>query len=174
MCERRTRKWPGRDPAIEKIAARRLRLFSLDLAVRVVLRHVGPEVVDLFLVLDAGKEHLGTRHLGLRVLDVFLEVGLIPGDAGVLVGFGVIIVRRTARLAPVEPVEFRSDLVLGVLADRVTGQALVEGVLAGVGVLRQRGRYERRRCKDDQRARYQFFHSRLFLLGTGKNTAVVA
>src|ERR1700719_4855144 len=45
----------------------------LGFSVLVVLRDEGPEIVDLFLVLDAGEGHLGTGHLRLRVLDVFLE-----------------------------------------------------------------------------------------------------
>src|SRR3974390_1193823 len=112
--------------------------LALDLAVLVELRNEGPEIVDLFLVLDPRKDHLGARNLRLRVLDVFLELGLVPGDAGILVGVGIIIVGRGAGLAAVDPVELRPDLVLGALSDRVTGKALVERRLAGLGVLRQR------------------------------------
>src|SRR6202043_2966348 len=65
----------------------------LGLAVLVELRDVGPEIVDLVLVLDAGEGHLGAGNLCFGVLDVFLELGLVPGDAGVLVGVGVIIIR---------------------------------------------------------------------------------
>src|ERR1700693_3062002 len=115
----------------------------LRLAVLVVLRDVGPEIAGFLLVLDAGERHLGSGNLRLRVLDVVLEFGLVPGDAGILVGVGVIVIRRGAGLAAVEPVEFRPDLVLGVFADRVTGEALVEGRLAGCGVLRQCRRYGR-------------------------------
>src|SRR5450631_3573330 len=50
----------------------------LDLAVGVVLRNEGPEIVDFLVVLDAGEGHLGARHLGLGIPDVFLELGLVP------------------------------------------------------------------------------------------------
>src|SRR5713101_1590689 len=76
----------------------------LRLAVLVVLRDEGPEVVGLFLGLDAGECHLGAGDLGLRVLDVVEELILVPGDAGILVGVGIGIIRRGAGLAAVEPV----------------------------------------------------------------------
>src|SRR5258708_19294035 len=82
----------------------------LRLAVLVVLRNVGPEVVDLFLVLDAGEGHLGAGNFCLGVLDVFLELGLVQGDAGILVGFRVGIIRRGAGLAPPVPIEPRPAL----------------------------------------------------------------
>src|SRR5579872_6494273 len=104
------------------------RLFHL--AVFVELRNVSPEVVGFRVVLDAGKHHLGAGDFRPRVLDVFLEGGGVPGDAGVLVGIGVIVVRRGTRLAAVEPVELRADLVLGVLANRMAGHAFVEGCFA--------------------------------------------
>src|SRR5258707_9019788 len=113
------------------------RSLRLCLAVLVELRNIGPEVVDLFLVLDAGKRHLGAGDLRLGVLDVFLELRLVPGDARILVGVGVGIIRRGAGLAAVEPVQLRADLVLGAFADRVAGQAFVERGLAGRDVLRK-------------------------------------
>src|ERR1035441_2253793 len=81
----------------------------LGLAVLVVLRDIRPEIVDLFLVLDAGEGHLGAGNLRLRILDVFLELGLVPGDAGVLVGVRVVIVRGGAGLAAVAPVTQTGD-----------------------------------------------------------------
>ena len=68
-----------------------------------------------------------------------LNCGLVPGDAGVLVGVGIVVAFHGARLAAVEPVELGADLVLGAFADRVAGQALVERGFAGGNVLRQRG-----------------------------------
>src|SRR4051794_20425810 len=55
-------------------------------AILVVLRKESPEIVDFLFVLDPCKSHFGAGDLGLRVLDVFLELSLIPGDAGILVG----------------------------------------------------------------------------------------
>src|SRR5690348_18396082 len=86
-------------------------------AVRLELADIGPQVVRLLLVLDAGEEHLGARDLAARVLDVFLERRLAPGDARVLVGVAVIVAGRGPRLAAVEAGELRSDAVLGALAD---------------------------------------------------------
>src|SRR5207247_1961599 len=98
----------------------------LGLAVLVEGGEVGPEIVGFGFVLDAGKGHLGAGNLGLRVLDVFEELILAPGDAGILVRVGITVVGRRSRLAAVNPVELGADLVLGAFADRVAGQALVE------------------------------------------------
>src|ERR1700730_8656085 len=96
-------------------------LFGLS--VLVVLRKERPEIVDFLLVLEAGEDHLGGGNLGLRILDVFLELALIPGDAGILVGVGVGITLGRARFAAIQSVEFRADLVPGAFADRMAGQA---------------------------------------------------
>ena len=67
------------------------------------IREVGPEVVGLLLVLDAGEHHLGAGDLRLRVLDVFEELILVPGDAGILVGLGIGIPFDGAGLTAVDP-----------------------------------------------------------------------
>src|SRR5258706_15083200 len=124
----------------------------LDLSVLVVLREERPEIVDFFLVLDAGECHFGAGNLRLRILDVFLELGLVPGDAGILVGVRVGITLSRAGVAAVEPIEFRADLVLGAFADRVTGHALIERGLASRDVLRERCGGGERRGDGNQRA----------------------
>jgi hypothetical protein len=96
------------------------------------------EIVDLFLVLDAGERHPGAGNLRLRILDVILELSLVPGDAGIPVGVRIGIIRRGTGLAAVQSVELRTDLVPGAFADRVADQAFVERRLAGRDVLRQR------------------------------------
>src|SRR5262245_16962463 len=98
----------------------------LRLSILLELRNVGPEVVSLFLVLDAGKYHLGAGNLGVGLLDVFEERLLAPRDAGVLVGIRIGIALGGSGLATVQPVEFWTDLVLGAFADRVASEALVE------------------------------------------------
>src|ERR1700722_8161457 len=140
-----------------KCKSRRPR-WLLGLAVLVVLRNERPEVVDFLVVLDAGESHLGAGDLGLGIPDVFLELGLVPGYAGILVGVRVGITFGGAGLAAVEPVELGADLVLGALADCMAGQAFVERGLAGRGVLRQRRGGGGGRRDDDQRAQDQFFH----------------
>ena len=55
-----------------------------------------------------------------------MECGLVPGDAGILVGVGVGIALGACRTCGHQPVEHRADLVLGAFADRVAGQAFVE------------------------------------------------
>src|ERR1700682_5107683 len=89
----------------------------LGLSVFVVLREKRPEVAGFFLVLDAGEYHLGTGNLRFGVLDVVLELGLVPGDAGILVGIRVGITRRRAGVAGVSPGVLRAGLVpLGLAA----------------------------------------------------------
>src|SRR5262245_36250748 len=106
-------------------------------AVRLELADIGPQVFDLLRVLDAGEEHLGALDLGARVLDVFLEGCLAPGDARALVGVAVIVARGRSGLAAIEAVELGADAVLGALADLVTGHALLENRFAGFRALRE-------------------------------------
>src|SRR3974377_147957 len=53
------------------------RLF-LDIAIGVELLEVGPQIVVLLLVFDPRKGHLGAWDFGAGILNVFLEVCLIP------------------------------------------------------------------------------------------------
>src|SRR6476646_2067817 len=78
----------------------------LFLAVRAELLEIGPQIVLFLLVFDAREHHLGFRDLGARILDVVLEGRLVPDDAGILVGVGIIEVRDAAGLAAVEAIEF--------------------------------------------------------------------
>jgi len=57
----------------------------LFFALGVELFEIGPQVAGFLLVLDAREDHLGTRNLGARILDVFEECRLAPDDAGFLV-----------------------------------------------------------------------------------------
>src|SRR5580704_15384121 len=134
------------------------RLLFLDAAVGIELADIGPQVVDLLLVLDAGKDHLGAGHLGPRVLDVVLEFRLVPDDAGILVGVRIGEIGHAAGMSAVQPVELRADLVLGVVADGMTGQAFVERNLALGHVLRRcrTGRRSNQRGRYNQRPHNQF------------------
>src|SRR5262245_35693234 len=112
---------------------------SLLLAVGAELLEIGPQVVGLGLAPQPDEHHLGAGDLGLRVLDVVLEGRLVPGEAGALVGARIAVAVDGARLAPVERIERRADLVLGPFADRVAGDALLEHDLAGGGIAGERG-----------------------------------
>src|SRR5262249_32810026 len=100
------------------------------------LLDIRPLIGYLVLALDAGENHLGALNLGARILDVFLERLFAPGNARVLVGVGIIVPGRAAGFAAVDPIELGTDLVLGVLADRVARQAFLERLLARRHVLR--------------------------------------
>src|SRR5260370_12434606 len=86
---------------------------SLLLSVLVVLREKRPEVAGFLLVLDAGEYHLGAGNLCLGVLDVVLELDLVPGDAGILVGIRVGITLRRAGVAAPPPSECPAEPALG-------------------------------------------------------------
>src|ERR1044072_3121797 len=133
----------------------------LLVALGVELLEVGPQVRALLLVLDAGEHHLGPRNLGAWIGDVFGERLVVPGDAGVLVRFGVIVTLDGAGLAPIEPVEHRADLVLGVRTNRVAGQALLERGFAGAKILRERAR---RSTDQPTRDAHDSHHAVLYLL----------
>src|SRR4029077_19281237 len=122
------------------------RLF-FDIAVGVELADIGPKVVDLLLVLDAGEDHFGAGDFGPGIFYVVLEGRLAPDNAGILVGIGIAEIRHRAGFAAVNPVELGTDLVLRVGADGVAGHAYVEHGFALLGILRHAGC---RRC-DDQR-----------------------
>src|SRR5215211_5849556 len=124
-------------------------------AVGLELRQVGPQVGGLLLLLDAGKDHLGAGHLGAWILDVFLERGFVPGDAGVLVGIAVAVALYRARLVPVQSIEDRTYLVFRVGPDVMARLAFPEGGFAGLHVL---GYRYSRRTREDRHANNQASH----------------
>src|SRR6185437_8700697 len=97
----------------------------LGLAVLVELRDVSPEVVEFALLGDAGEHHFDARYLGLGVLDVFLELRLVPGDTGILHGVRIGVACFGTGLASVQAIEVRPDLVRSARADGMTGHALM-------------------------------------------------
>jgi hypothetical protein len=106
---------------------RRSRGWSLfDIAVGIELFEVGPKVVDLLIVLDAGENHFRTRDFGLGILDVFIEGRLIPDDARFLVGIGILVIRDATGLAAVQAVLCRTDLVLRTRTDAMADQTFLE------------------------------------------------
>src|ERR1700733_4013605 len=66
-------------------------LMSFRLAVGAEGREIGDDVVDIGLVRQAWKSHLGARHLGLGVLQIDFEGVGVPGDAGVFVGVRIVV-----------------------------------------------------------------------------------
>jgi hypothetical protein len=81
------------------------------------LFEVGPKVVDLLIVLDAGESHFRARDFSLGILDVFLEGRLIPDDARILVGIGILVIRDATGFAAVQAILCRTDLVLRARTD---------------------------------------------------------
>src|SRR5215218_6022336 len=68
--------------------------------------------------------------LGLRVFDIFPERGLVPSEAGVLVGGRVRKALNHASLPAKQAVEHRADRVLCGVADLMAGAALQEQLFA--------------------------------------------
>jgi hypothetical protein len=97
-----------------------------DITVGIELFQVGPKVVDLLIVLDAGESHFRARDFGLRIFDVFLEGRLIPDDARILVGIGILVIRDATGLAAVQAILGRTDLVLRARTDAVADHTLLE------------------------------------------------
>src|ERR1700722_19577561 len=144
--------------APHQTAGPRVRLFLLDATVGVELADIGPQVVDLLLVLDAGEDHLGAWHLGPRILDVVFEFRLVPDDAGILVGVGIGKIGDAAGMPAIDAGELGAVRVLRVVADGMAGQAFVERNLALGYVLRRRriGRSSKKRRRYNHRPHYQF------------------
>ena len=85
----------------------------LLLPLGIELREIGPQVARFSLVLDAGEDHLGAGNLAARILDVFEEHVLVPGDAGILVGLGIAVTRRCVPdLRPSRPLSTGPTLFL--------------------------------------------------------------
>src|SRR6266481_4078635 len=108
---------------------------SLPFSRRVELFEIGDDIVNLLRILQTWKSHLGTRYLGLRILDVFAESGFIPGDSGILVRGRIAVAFNHPRLSPEQPVEHWANCVLCALTDLVTGLALDENLFTRSRVL---------------------------------------
>ena len=104
-------------------------------AVRIELRNIGPKVIHLLFVLNAGKDHFGAWNYPLGVLDVFFESSLIPNNSRILVRVRILEVWSTPGMTAIQSIQFRTDLVLRAWADGVTRQAHVEHHLTLLGVL---------------------------------------
>src|SRR5208337_2436139 len=96
------------------------------LAVGAELFEVGDDIGNVFVGQQAGKHHLGPRNFSLRVLQIDLEGRLVPSDARILVGFGVIVAGIGTGLPADHAVQNAADEVLGVLADLMADLAFGE------------------------------------------------
>src|SRR5580704_1117765 len=114
---------PARAASSRNASCRRSRAIALFLfAVRAELAEIGPQIAGFLFILDAGENHFGAGNLRAWVLDVILERRFVPGDAGTLVGVGIVVIRRGAGMAAIDAVEFRTDFVLRILADGMAGK----------------------------------------------------
>src|SRR6185312_5332984 len=98
-------------------------------------------------------DHLGAGNLGLRILDVVPEGGLVPGEAGALVRGRIRIALDHTGLAAEQRVQHRPDHVLGCVADLMTGSALQERLFARARVLRLGGPERRKNESKRQQER---------------------
>src|SRR5438132_9933195 len=118
--------------------------------VRIELRKIGPEILDLLLVLDAGKHHFGSGDLGFRVLDVVRECNFIPGEPRIPVRFGVAVVFDCAGFPTLKAIECGTNFVFCILADGVADRAPPERLLARGDVLRRRCIHRAKRQADHE------------------------
>src|SRR5260370_28086517 len=115
-----------RNVRISKLSDASCRHVLLFIAVGSELLQVAPQIRDFLVALDAGKNHLGARNLGPRISDVFLERFFVPDDARALICVAVTEAFNSASVAAIKPVQDRSNLVGGVLADAMTRRAFSE------------------------------------------------
>src|SRR5262249_11952838 len=76
------------------------------------------------------------RDFSLGILDVFLEGRLIPDDARILVGIGILVIRDATGFAAVQAILCRTDLVLRARTDAVADHTLLERDFALGHILR--------------------------------------
>ena len=117
------------------------------------------------------EEHLGAGNLAARIFQIFLQGRLIPGDAGILVGIAVGVVRISAGLAADDAVQHRPDRILGAFADLVAGLALEKHLLAKSRVLSGRGAHRARERQGSEYVDLKICHwpiRDLRSVGTGK------
>ena len=62
----------------------------------------------------------------LGILDVFLEGRLIPDDARILVGIGILVIRDATGLAAIQAILCRTDLVLRARTDAMADQTFLK------------------------------------------------
>ncbi len=108
------------------------------LTVGTELREIGNKIVPVFFFRQPGENHFRAGDLGFRIGEILLERRLVPGDSGLFVRIGIIIIRSGACLAPNQAVQFRSDEVLRAFADLMADLALLrEDCFARGGIARQ-------------------------------------
>jgi hypothetical protein len=102
--------------------------YFFTIALGIELLEVSPNILGLLFILDSGKYHFGAWNSRSRIFDVFLKRLFVPCDAGILIGIGVAVIRRTSRVAAVEAVEFGSDTVRRARPGLVTRRALLKTI----------------------------------------------
>src|SRR6516225_8238497 len=125
-------------PSFEPNQGRSDALF-LDVALGVVLLDVCPQVLNFLFVLDAGEDHLGAGNLGSGILDIIGEGFLVPHDARILVGVGIIESGSAGGMPAVETVELGTDQIGRAWPDLVADRAFLENDGALFDILRRRG-----------------------------------
>ena len=60
-------------------------------ACRIELLQVGDDAIDVLLVRQSWKDHLGVRYLCTRVLKIFLERCFVPDETGILIGWRIVV-----------------------------------------------------------------------------------
>jgi oxygen-independent coproporphyrinogen III oxidase len=83
------------------------------LPVGAVLLKKSDHVLSLLRIFQSRKQHLGTVYDGLRVCEIFFKCCLIPRNAGVLVGCGIVERRNGSRLAPAQSRSKRPEFRYG-------------------------------------------------------------
>src|SRR5262245_20304932 len=111
-------------PEISSASVQRNRKLLLLLSVGTKLANIGPKVLCLALVLDAGKDHLGAGNFCPRILDVVDKGRFIPFDTGVFIGIRIAISRDRSCLTTGKAVQYRPDLIFRCFPDIMTCSAL--------------------------------------------------
>src|SRR5262245_40682996 len=131
------------------------------LPVRSELLEIGNEIVDLVVFGQACKDHLGSGHLRLGILQVLAERRLVPRDAGILVRFAVAVPFDRAGFAPDQAVELGADQIPRAFADLMADLALDEGLFTCGCVL---GVADPRHCNQGHEGNYRSQSHRRSLL----------
>src|SRR5665647_329994 len=125
-------------------------MILLLLAIRPELLEVSQQIAHLLLILQTGIDHFRAGNFGPRILDIFAESRLVPGDTRVFVRSRIRVACKGPRGAADHAVQHRPDRIFCGLADLMARLAHAKNLFTSRSILRLGSAYAQHRqhcCK---------------------------